>query len=82
MFLQISAIIGGHGFWDRGGVNTGVCPKKICGRLWRPEFFFHRGVKIFFLRGGFISRQGCDFAKKWQKIGPQGCQKFFFLPGL
>ena len=22
------AIIGGHGFWDKGGVDTGGCPQK------------------------------------------------------
>ena len=49
-------IIGGHGFWDKGGVYTGVCLKK--------NFFFPPGCEIFFSAGGFISRQGCDFAKK------------------
>ena len=74
--------IGGHGFWDRGGVYTGVCPKKILRPPLAAGIFFPPGCQNFFSAGGFISRQGCDFAKKWQKIGPQGCQKFFFLPGL
>ena len=45
--------IGGHGFWDRGGVYTGVCPKKI---LWPPlaaGIFFPPGCQNFFSAGGF-----------------------------
>ena len=38
-------IIGGHGFWGRGGVYTGGVSKKFRRRLrWRR----HRGVEIFF----------------------------------
>ena len=52
MFPPI-VIIGGHGFWDKGGVYTGVCPKKI---LWPPlaaGIFFFTGVSKFFSAGGF-----------------------------
>ena len=40
-----SAIIGGHGFWGRGGVYTGGVSKKFRRRLRRRR---HRGVEIFF----------------------------------
>ena len=62
-----TVFIGGHGFWDKGGVYTGVCPKKFCGRLWRPEFFFHRGVKIFFLWGVLLVDRGVILQKNDKK---------------
>ena len=34
-----------------GCVHRGVSKEKICGRLRRPKYFFHQGVKFFFLRG-------------------------------
>ena len=56
--------IGGHGFWDKGGVYTGVCLKKKFAAAFGGQFFFPPGCENFFSVGGFISRHGCDFAKK------------------
>ena len=53
-FLLSFPDIGGHRFWDRGGVYTGVCPKKI---LWPPlaaGIFFSTGVSKFFFCGGVL----------------------------
>ena len=52
--------IGGHGFWDKGGVYTGVCLKKILQPPSAARIFSPPGCEIFLSAGGFISRQGCD----------------------
>ena len=70
------------GFGTRGVCTQGCVERKNLRPRSAAKIFFPPGCENFFSAGGFISRQGCDFAKKWQKIGPQGCQKFFFLPGL
>ena len=58
-------IIGGHGFWDKGDVYTGGVPKKDFAAAFSSQISFPPGCKIFFSAGGgFVSRQGCDFAKK------------------
>ena len=46
--------IGGHGFWDRGGVYTGVCPKKILRPPLAAGIFFSTGVSKFFFCGGVL----------------------------
>ena len=46
-------IIGGHGFWYRGGVYTGVCPKKILRPPLAAGIFFPPGCQNFFFCGGF-----------------------------
>ena len=63
---------------------TGGVSKKILRPPLAAEIFFPQGGENFFSAGGFISRQGCDFAKNWPKIGSQEGSKwlFFFLPGL
>ena len=48
----------------QGGVYTGVCPKKILRPPLAAGIFFPLGCQNFFSVGGFISKQGCDFAKK------------------
>ena len=60
----LSMDIGGHGFWDKGGVFTGVCLKKKFAAAFGGQNFFPPGCENFFSAGGFVSRQGCDFAKK------------------
>ena len=67
----------GTGFGTRGMCTQGVCLKKILRPPSAAKFLFHRGVKFFFLRGGFVSRQGCDFAKN----SPTGVSKRFFPAG-
>ena len=36
--------IGGHGFWDKGGVYTGVCRKKKFAAAFGGQNFFSTGV--------------------------------------
>ena len=50
-----------------GCVHRGVFKEKICGRLRRPKFFFHRGVKIFFLRGVLLVDRGVILQKNDKK---------------
>ena len=80
---KLIELIGGHGFWDKGGVYTGgvkffflrgvllvdrgVSKEKICGRLRRPIFFSHRGVKFFFLRGVLLVDRGVILQKNDKK---------------
>ena len=63
-FRKHILVIGGHGFWDKGGVYTGGVSKKILRPPLAAKIFFPPGCENFFSVGGFVSRQGCDFAKK------------------
>ena len=49
----LSMDIGGHGFWDKGGVFTGVCLKKKFAAAFGGQNFFSTGVWKFFFCGGF-----------------------------
>ena len=60
-------LIGGHGFWDKGGVYTGVCLKKKFAAAYGGQIFFHRGVKIFFLRGVLLVDRGVILQKNDKK---------------
>ena len=76
--------IGGHGFWDKGGVDTGGCPQKNFPAAFGGRKIFSPapppGGEKFFSVGCLFSRPGGDFAQKSQKMASPGGQKFFF-PG-
>ena len=86
MFLarKLFLNIGGHGFWDKGGVNTRGCPQKNFPAAFGGRKIFSPapppGGEKFFPVGCLFSRPGGDFAKKMEKMASPGGQKFFF-PG-
>ena len=59
-------IIGGHGFWDKGGVDTGGCPQKNFPAAFGGRKIFSPapppGGEKFFSVGCLFSRPGGDFA--------------------
>ena len=62
-------VIGGHGFWGRGGVYTGGVSEKISAP---PSAAPTPGGENFFSVGYFISRPGGHFAKNCKIGGPFG----------
>ena len=84
MFLarKLFLNIGGHGFWDKGGVNTRGCPQKNFPAAFGGRKIFSPapppGGEKFFPVGCLFSRPGGDFAKKMEKMASPGGQKIFF----
>ena len=74
-------IIGGHGFWDKGGVDTGGCPKKNFPAAFGGRKIFrrrrHRGVKIFFRWGVYLVDRGVILPKNPKKWPHRGVKIFF-----
>ena len=62
-------VIGGHGFWGRGGVYTRGVSEKI---LAPPSVVPTPGGENFFSGGYFISRPRGHFAKNCKIGGPFG----------
>ena len=60
--------IGGHGFLDKGGVDTGGCPQKNFPAAFGGQKIFSPapppGGEKFFSVGCLFSRPGGDFAQK------------------
>ena len=71
----------GTGFGTRGVCTQGCVERKNLRPPSAAKIFFPPGCENFFSAGGFISRQGCDFAKKVAKNRPTGVSKFFFPAG-
>ena len=73
--------IGGHGFWDKGGVDTGGCPKKNFPAAFGGRKIFrrrrHRGVKIFFRWGVYLVDRGVILPKNPKKWPHRGVKIFF-----
>ena len=63
-------VIGGHGFWGKGG---GWTPGGVLKKIFRPP----PGGEKFFSVGCLFSRPGGDFAQKSQKMASPGGQNFF-----
>ena len=60
--------IGGHRFWNKGGVYTGVCLKKKFVAAFGGQNFFSTGVwKFFFLRGVLLVDRGVILQKNDKK---------------
>ena len=59
--------IGGHGFWDKGGVYTGVCLKKFLRPPSAAKIFFPPGCEIFFLWGVLLVDRGVILQKNDKK---------------
>ena len=59
--------IGGHGFWDKGGVYTGGVSKNNFAAASATKIFFHRGVKIFFQRGVLLVDRGVILQRNGKK---------------
>ena len=74
-------IIGGHGFWDKGGVDTGGCLKKNFPAAFGGRKIFrrrrHRGVKIFFRWGVYLVDRGVILPKNPKKWPHRGVKIFF-----
>ena len=60
---------------------TGGVSKKNFAAAFGGQNFFPPGCENFFSAGGFVSRQGCDFAKKMTKNRATGVSKSFFPAG-
>ena len=81
--------IGGHGFWDKEGVDTGGWLEKNFPAAFGGRKIFSPapppGGEKFFPTAGFSTTPGGDFAKKCKKMASPGGQKFFspgcFAPG-
>ena len=73
--------IGGHGFWDKGGVDTGGCPQKNFPAAFGGRKIFrrrrHRGVKIFFRWGVYLVDRGVILPKNPKKWPHRGVKIFF-----
>ena len=74
-------IIGGPGFWDKGGVDTGGCPQKNFPAAFGGRKIFrrrrHRGVKIFFRWGVYLVDRGVILPKNPKKWPHRGVKIFF-----
>ena len=77
----VCMIIGGHGFWDKGGVDTGGCPQKNFPAAFGGRKIFrrrrHRGVKIFFRWGVYLVDRGVILPKNPKKWPHRGVKIFF-----
>ena len=73
--------IGGHGFSDKGGVDTGGCLKKNFSAAFGGRKFLrrrrHRGVKNFFRRRVYLVDRGVILPKKPKKWPHRGVKNFF-----
>ena len=73
--------IGGHGFWDKGGVDTGGCPQKNFPAAFGGRKIFrrrrHRGVKNFFRWGVYLVDRGVILPKNPKKWPHRGVKNFF-----